>query len=158
MRTSFHSQVEVGFVYTCTSAAYCSRVLASEVYEWSLPSTGAREYSMSVSLWLTYLQNTHEWDVASERCRMYLFYVHTMLAVYSTMSLPVPSSETGTAVHAILVESTIQGSVLLDGCVVVVAAGVAVVEAVTITVVATGAKYVHMNAYVQYEISTQCDD
>ena len=69
MRTSFHSQVEVGFVYTCTSVAYCSRVLTSEVYEWSLPSTGAREYSMSVSLWLTYSQNTREWDVASERCR-----------------------------------------------------------------------------------------
>ena len=69
MRTSFHSQVEVGFVYTCTSVAYCSRVLASEVYEWSLPSTCARKYSMSVSLWLTYSQNTREWDVASERCR-----------------------------------------------------------------------------------------
>ena len=69
MRMSFHSQVEVGFVYTCTSEAYCSRVLASEVYEWSLPSTGAREYSMSVSLWLTYSQNTREWDVASEWCR-----------------------------------------------------------------------------------------
>ena len=24
---------------------------------------------MSVSLWLTYSQNTREWDVASERCR-----------------------------------------------------------------------------------------
>ena len=71
MRTSFHSQVEVGFVYTCMSVAYCSRVLASEVYEWSLLSTGAREYSMSVSLWLTYSQNTREWDVAFERCRMH---------------------------------------------------------------------------------------
>ena len=74
MHTSFHSQVEVGFVYTCTSVAYCSRVLTSEVYEWSLPSTGAREYSMSISLWLTYSQNTREWDVASERCRTYVYH------------------------------------------------------------------------------------
>ena len=33
-------------------------------------STGAREYSMRVLLWLTYSQNTREWDVAFEWCRM----------------------------------------------------------------------------------------
>ena len=86
MRTSFHSQVEVGFVYTCTSVAYCSRVLASEVYEWSLPSTGAREYSMSVSLWLTYSQNTREWDVASERCRIMLALYLMLLVIYHALN------------------------------------------------------------------------
>ena len=56
--------MEAGLVYTYN-------ILASEVYKRILSSKGAREYSISVSLWLM-LENIRKWDVASEWWLIYV--------------------------------------------------------------------------------------
>ena len=63
-------------------------LLMSEVYEWSVPSAGTHEYLITVSLWLKHLQNTHKWNDASERCRLYVNYYVAMcpLVIFAHMT------------------------------------------------------------------------
>ena len=77
------------------SRTYCSGVLVSSVHERIFHLTSACEYSPRVTLPLARVYSTREWDVASERCRMY---AHAEQLELAHMTIPCISA--GVLSHA----------------------------------------------------------